>query len=60
MRKGREGEKRKKITAEIVATNVIDSRPPNGDRLQHRPLVPKWYYIEKNYLFLWGNICTQA
>ena len=26
--------------AEIVATNVFDSRPPNGDRLQRRPLVP--------------------
>ena len=27
--------------AEIVATNVVASRPPNGDRLQRRPLVPK-------------------
>ena len=26
--------------AEIVATNVVPSRPPNGDRLQRRPLVP--------------------
>ena len=26
--------------AEIVATNVVASRPPNGDRLQRRPLVP--------------------
>ena len=25
---------------EIVATNVVASRPPNGDRLQCRPLVP--------------------
>ena len=25
---------------EIVATNVVNSRPPNGDRLQRRPLVP--------------------
>ena len=29
-----------KITVEIVATNVVASRPPNGDRLQCRPLVP--------------------
>ena len=27
-------------TVEIVANNVIASRPPNGDRLQRRPLVP--------------------
>ena len=31
---------RKKITVEIVATNVVASRAPNGDRLQRRPLVP--------------------
>ena len=31
---------KKKIMAEIVATNVVASRPPNGDRLQRRPLVP--------------------
>ena len=40
MRKGRNREtKRKnktKIMMEIVATNVIASRPPNGDRLQCR------------------------
>ena len=29
-----------KVTSEIVATNVVASRPPNGDRLQRRPLVP--------------------
>ena len=29
------------IMMKIVATNVVASRPPNGDRLQHRPLVPK-------------------
>ena len=23
-----------------MATNVVASRPPNGDRLQRRPLVP--------------------
>ena len=46
MRKVGDGEKRKrkrkekKITAEIVATNVVASQPPNGDRLQRRPLVP--------------------
>ena len=34
-----EKEKKKKITAEIVATNVVANRPPNGDRLQRRPLV---------------------
>ena len=31
----------KKITVKIVATNVVASRQPNVDRLQHRPLVPK-------------------
>ena len=41
MRKVDDGEKKrkrkeKKITAEIVATNVVASRPPNGDRLQRR------------------------
>ena len=42
MRKGRDGEsgEKWKIMAEIVATNVVASRPPNGDRLQSRPLVP--------------------
>ena len=33
-----EEKKKKKITAEIVATNFIASRPPNGHRLQHQPL----------------------
>ena len=44
MRKIDDGEKKeekKKIMVEIVATNVVASRPPNGDRLQRRPLVPK-------------------
>ena len=46
MRKGDDGgEKRenekKKSMMKIVATNVVASRPPNGDRLQRRPLVPK-------------------
>ena len=43
MRKGDDGEKKtgKKIMMKIVATNVVASRPPNGDRLQRRPLVPK-------------------
>ena len=27
---------------EKVATNVVASQPPNGDRLQRRPLVPKF------------------
>ena len=50
MRKGDEGEKKTgkkkngkkkgKIMMKIVATNVVASRPPNGDRLQRRPLVP--------------------
>ena len=46
MRKVDDGEKKKKkkrkkkIMTEIVATNVVASRPPNGDRLQCRPLVP--------------------
>ena len=39
---GEEKEKeRKKITVEIVATNIVASRLPNGERLQRRPLVPK-------------------
>ena len=49
MRKGDDGEKKrekkekkeKKIKMFLVATNVVASRPPNGDRLQRRPLVPK-------------------
>ena len=28
------------ITAEIVAINVVASRPPHGNQLQRRPLVP--------------------
>ena len=39
MRKIDDGEKKrkkKKITVEIVATNVVASRPPNSDRLQRR------------------------
>ena len=33
--------KKEKITVEIAATNVVASRPPNGEvRLQRRPLVP--------------------
>ena len=34
--------------AEIVATNVVASRPPNGDRLQCRPLVPKEWRKQVN------------
>ena len=34
------GEKKEKKIMKIVATNVVASRPPNGDRLQRRPLVP--------------------
>ena len=45
MRKIDDGEKKKeKKTVEIVATNVVASLPPNGDRLQCRPLVPKSIY----------------
>ena len=47
MRKVDDGEKKKektrkekKIMAEIVATYVVASRPPNGDRLQRRTYVP--------------------
>ena len=40
-RKKEKKERKKKITVEIVATNVVASRPPNGDRLQRRLLVPK-------------------
>ena len=35
------GKKKKKIKIFLVATNVVASRTPNGDRLQHRPLVPE-------------------
>ena len=42
----RKKEKEKKITVEIVATHVVASRPPNGDRLQHRPLVPIFWSIK--------------
>ena len=31
-----------------MATNVVASRPPNGDRLQRRPLVPKLFLIRVN------------
>ena len=37
------GQINKKITAEIVATNIVASRPPDGNRLQRRPLVPTSY-----------------
>ena len=53
MRKGDDGEKReknggekKKIMMKKVATNVNASRTPNGDRLQRRPLVPKFPSLE--------------
>ena len=38
----RAGEKKmeRQITVKIVTTNVVASRPPNGDRLQCRSLVP--------------------
>ena len=35
----------KKITLKIVATSVVASRPPNGDRLQRRPLMPRMVKI---------------
>ena len=41
MRKGDNGGAKKTEMMKIVATNVVASRPPNGDRLQRRPLVPK-------------------
>ena len=37
---------------EIVATNVVASRPPNGDRLQRRPLVPK-KNLDRESKILW-------
>ena len=42
-----EGEKKGKITVKVVATNVIASRPPIGNRLQRRPLVQiyKWDFM---------------
>ena len=55
MRKGRDGEKRgenkgagklMKIMDEIVASNVVASQLPNADRLQRRPLVPKWLLVK--------------
>ena len=39
-KKRKRKKEKEKIMAEIVATNVVASRPPNGDRLQRRPLVP--------------------
>ena len=38
--------------AEIVATNVVASRPPNGDRLQRRPLVPIGRTYQKLNVYL--------
>ena len=52
MRKGDDGEekkrgkKKKKIKTFLVATNVVASRPPNRDRLQRRPLVPKLSFLK--------------
>ena len=54
-----EGYMLKKIMMKIVATNVVASRPPNGDRLQRRPLVPiscsgGLYAVQGGYmLFRW-------
>ena len=39
-RGGKKKKKKMKITVEIVATNVVASRPPNGNQLQRRPFVP--------------------
>ena len=52
MRKGRDGEittekSRKKRMMEIVATNVVASRPPNGDHLHRKLLVPIEEHTEK-------------
>ena len=52
MGKGGNGEtrnetrKEKKRIMEIVSTNVVASRSPNGDRLQRRPLVPITSWLE--------------
>ena len=44
---GEKKEKKTKIMAEKVATNVVASQPPNDDRLQCGPLVPKKKREEK-------------
>ena len=44
---GKKRKEKKKIMMKIVATNVVASRPPNGDRLQRRPLVPIFKAVVK-------------
>ena len=46
-----------KIMAEIVATNVVDSRPPNGDQLQHRTLVPINFHLITPGGYCWFFVC---
>ena len=46
---GGKEKKEKKITVEIVATYVVASRSPNGDRLQRRLLEPI-YSLTIDYL----------
>ena len=38
--KNREKKKTGKKMMKILTTNIVASCPPNGDRLQRRPLVP--------------------
>ena len=46
-KKKKKKEKKEKITVEIVATNVVASRPPNGDHLHRKLLVPIEEHTEK-------------
>ena len=44
---------------EIVATNVVASRLPNGDRLECRPLVPILIFMLRNIdNILFGHFIT--
>ena len=47
-----------KIMMKIVATNVVASRPPNGDRLQRRPLVPIYISIHEPYSAVYSVQCS--
>ena len=56
---GFDKKKKQKITVEIVATNVVASRLPNGDRLECRPLVPILIFMLRNIdNILFGHFIT--
>ena len=48
---------KKKITAEIMAPKIVASQPPNGDRLQRRPLVPMSFH-SPGFFPVWELILT--